>query len=271
MRRQRNPDMMQIQCPNCRTVTQVISLNNLPKNEYVFKPSPQMFTMNIFSPYEAAKRLCVESKSLTCTSQRYMQFLERLQEMDRQYEQEVVKNFEKQYQKVESYKKVMIKIITDYTDGVKQKLTEQMAQQRSNINQHLKELSLKMKEIEQIVHGVNIVEQRLQQIQDNEEAYIHKQMQQLQNQIDIEESLYLARNRNDQDHDRWNDDSISQESTDKNDNLKKQSKQQEEKQKSHHDKDHKLDTMNNYSPNSSNRSNEDFSHSSGASSQSIGN
>lgn len=33
-----------------------------------------------------------------------------------------------------------------------------------------------MKEIEEIISGVNIVEERLQQIQDNEEAYIHKQM-----------------------------------------------------------------------------------------------
>lgn len=44
--------------------------------------------------------------------------------MDHSYEEEVVKNYEKQFQKVESYKKVMIKIITDYTDGMKQKLTD---------------------------------------------------------------------------------------------------------------------------------------------------
>jgi len=31
-----------------------------------------MFTMNIFSPYEAAKRLGVESKSLVKTGERYL-------------------------------------------------------------------------------------------------------------------------------------------------------------------------------------------------------
>lgn len=164
----------------------------------------------------------------------------------------------------------MIKLITDYTDGVKQKLTEQMAQQRSNINQHLKELSIKMKEIDQIISGVDIAEKRLQQIQDNEEAYIHKQMQQLQNQIDIEESLYLTRNRNDQGHNHWNEDSLSHESHDKATDLKKPAKQ-DEKQKNQDDKDQKLEGMNNYSPNSSNRSNEDYSNSSGVSSQNIGN
>lgn len=83
-----------------------------------------MFTINIFSPYEAAKRLSIESKSLVDTSKRYLEFLLRLREMDHSYEEEVVKNYEKQFQKVESYKKVMIKIITDYTDGMKQKLTD---------------------------------------------------------------------------------------------------------------------------------------------------
>jgi len=45
-----------------------------------------MFTMNIFSPYEAAKRLGVESKSLIQTGDRYMEFLCRLREMDKEYE-----------------------------------------------------------------------------------------------------------------------------------------------------------------------------------------
>lgn len=96
--------MMCIQCPNCRTVTQVGSICNLPENEYVFSREPQMFTMNIFSPYEAAKRLGVESKSLVQTGERYMQFLNRLRELDNQYEVEIVKNFETEFQKVEMYK-----------------------------------------------------------------------------------------------------------------------------------------------------------------------
>ena len=57
-----------------------------------------------------------------------MQFLYRLRELDTNYESEIVKNFEVEFQKVESYKHIMIKIITDYTDGVKQQLTQQMSQ-----------------------------------------------------------------------------------------------------------------------------------------------
>ena len=52
---------MCITCPNCRKVEKVFSLSNLPKNEYVFMKEPQTFAMNVFSPYEAAKRLGLES------------------------------------------------------------------------------------------------------------------------------------------------------------------------------------------------------------------
>lgn len=114
--------MMSIQCPNCRKVEQVASLNSLPENEYVFMKEPQMFTMNIFSPYEAAKRLSVESKSLIKTGERYLEFLKSLQDVDRDYEKEILMNYEEEHKKVESYKNVMIKVIEKYTDQVKEKL-----------------------------------------------------------------------------------------------------------------------------------------------------
>ena len=79
----------------------MISIGNLPENEYIFKREPQMFTMNIFSPYEAAKRLSVESKSLIKTGERYMQYLERLQNLNSEFEHEIVVNYEKEYQKVD--------------------------------------------------------------------------------------------------------------------------------------------------------------------------
>jgi hypothetical protein len=56
-----------------------------------------MFTMNIFSPYEAAKRLSVESKSLIKTGERYMQYLERLHALNGEFESEIVVNYEKEY------------------------------------------------------------------------------------------------------------------------------------------------------------------------------
>ena len=36
IRRQRGPEMVSIQCPNCRNVTQIVSIGNLPENEFVF-------------------------------------------------------------------------------------------------------------------------------------------------------------------------------------------------------------------------------------------
>lgn len=99
-----------------------------------------MFSMNIFSPYEAAKRLGVESKSLVKTGVRYLEFLQRLQELDQEYENDIVKNYELEYQKVDSYKEIMIKIIQDYTDSMKDKLLNHMLQQRTTVNEHTKEI-----------------------------------------------------------------------------------------------------------------------------------
>lgn len=72
---------------------------------------PSMFTMNIFSPYEAAKRLSVESKSLIKTGERYLEFLQNLQMVDKQYEKEILKNYETEYQRVEEYKAKMMQLI----------------------------------------------------------------------------------------------------------------------------------------------------------------
>ena len=58
-----------------------------------------MFTMNIFSPYEAAKRLSVESKSLIKTGERYLEFLKNLQTVDREYEQEINSEYLENIQK----------------------------------------------------------------------------------------------------------------------------------------------------------------------------
>ena len=71
----------------------------------------------------------------------------------------------------------MIKIIEQYSDSVKDKLLKSMLIQRASVSDHIKEISLKITEIEKMVAGVNIVEQKLQQIIDNEQAYLHKQMQ----------------------------------------------------------------------------------------------
>lgn len=69
-----------------------------------------------------------------------------------------------------------------------------MVQQRNNVGQHIKEIDIKIEQINQIIEGINSnVEQRLQQIISNEQAYLHKQMQSYYNQIDIEESINRRR------------------------------------------------------------------------------
>ena len=81
-----------------------------------------MFSMNIFSPYEAAKRLGFESKSLIKTGERYVQYLSRLKSLDEAYEKQIVSNYESEFEKVEVYKKRMIQVIEEYTRKVKDKL-----------------------------------------------------------------------------------------------------------------------------------------------------
>ena len=95
------------------------------------------------------------------TGERYMQYLTRLQKLDNDFEKEVVQNYEKEYEKVEVYKKRMIKAIEDYTQSVQQKLMQKMVQQRTMVSEHVKEIKQKTKEIDQIIHGVNAVEKNL--------------------------------------------------------------------------------------------------------------
>lgn len=77
---------------------------------------PQTFAMNVFSPYEAAKRLGLESQSLRKTGERYLKFLERLEKVDDDYEKEVIVNYETEFEKVETYKKIMFQVISEYTE-----------------------------------------------------------------------------------------------------------------------------------------------------------
>ena len=56
----------------------------------------------------------------------------------------------------------MIKIIEQYSDSVKDKLLKSMLTQRASVSDHIKEINLKISEIDKMVSGVNIVEQKLQ-------------------------------------------------------------------------------------------------------------
>ena len=64
-----------ITCPNCRVPTEnVLNTKNLPENDSVFEPQP-FFSVNLNSPYEAAKRLTKEAGDLSGTGERYVKYL----------------------------------------------------------------------------------------------------------------------------------------------------------------------------------------------------
>ena len=55
-----------------------------------------------------------------------------------------MKNYEEEYIKVDSFKEIMIKIITDYTDNTKSKLLDHMMHQRKTVSDHIKEINYKI-------------------------------------------------------------------------------------------------------------------------------
>lgn len=94
LKRQRGDGHTTILCPTCRKVETVFCIENLPENEYVFEREANALGMNVFSPYEAAKRLMIESKSLMMTGERYHQFLRSMEDVDREYEKNITENYE---------------------------------------------------------------------------------------------------------------------------------------------------------------------------------
>jgi hypothetical protein len=53
-------------------------------------------------------------------------------------------NYEKEYQKVDQYKKIIIKVIEQYSESVKDKLLKQMIHQRTSVSEHTKEINAKI-------------------------------------------------------------------------------------------------------------------------------
>ena len=82
--------------------------------------------MNIFSPYEAAKRLAIESRSLVLTGERFLQYLKQLEQVDQDFDNTIIENYESEFQKIESYKSVMMKIIEKHCKGLHEKLLDGM-------------------------------------------------------------------------------------------------------------------------------------------------
>jgi hypothetical protein len=72
--------------------------------------------VNLNSPYEAAKRLMRECEALRSTSDRFKEYLKRLEIHDLEAEKVIMGNYEKEFQKVESVAQTLIQMIIDYKE-----------------------------------------------------------------------------------------------------------------------------------------------------------
>lgn len=147
LRRQRGDGLSTVQCPHCRKHETVFAVENLPENEYVFEREPGAFNMNIFSPYEAAKRLTIESKSLLVTGEKYLRFLGSLERIDLDYDAAIVANYEAQSKKVDAYKVMMTRLVEEHAKQMQAKLLQQMLQQRTAVSHHMKQIDAKEQQI----------------------------------------------------------------------------------------------------------------------------
>ena len=73
-----------------------------------------MFGVNLNSPYEAAKRLSRECKSLVQTGDRYLQYLQKIESQDGESEGLIMQNYETEYDKLETVSNMLIQMITEY-------------------------------------------------------------------------------------------------------------------------------------------------------------
>lgn len=131
-----------------------------------------MFGVNLNSPYEAAKRLSRESQSLVNTGERYKKYLDKMEEQDAQSEKTVLLNYEEEFEKIETVSNMLIKMITDYKERLQSKLTESLIKQRNMLNMHIKEIESKKTDVTDILENVNEVEQELEEIKENEQAFL---------------------------------------------------------------------------------------------------
>lgn len=123
-----------ITCPNCRVATEnVICSKNLPENDGVFQSAahsgpgqgrngssgsgnPAMSTNLLNSPYEAAKRLQRESTSLLATGQRFIDYLQSMEQIVSEAETIVLSSYQTEYQKLDQIAQIMVHMIGQYKE-----------------------------------------------------------------------------------------------------------------------------------------------------------
>eukprot|EP00347_Sterkiella_histriomuscorum_P014492 403360670 len=175
------PSKHSITCPNCRVKTEnVICTKNLPENDEVFNPQMRMqhraHFVNLNSPYESAKRLMRECSSLMNTSDRFNEYLNKLSQLDEKAENQLLSNYEQEYNKLESISQLLIQMITDYKDKQQQKLTDSLVLERNQINMHMKQIEGHRGQVKDIKNAIQEeVEVELKAIQENESEYLRLQ------------------------------------------------------------------------------------------------
>ena len=131
-----------ITCPNCRIQTEnVICAKNLPENEVIFQPiigngggsgrlghSLHMLSgTNILnSPYEGAKRLQRESNNLAATGERFVTYLNQMQQLVSEAETLILTSYEQEHGKIGQIADIMVSIIKDYQATLQSRLTSSM-------------------------------------------------------------------------------------------------------------------------------------------------
>jgi hypothetical protein len=88
------------------------------------------------SPYEAAKRLQRESTNLLATSQRFLEYLDHIEQLVEEAEILILTSYEQEHAKIDQISDILIKMIYDYRDQLHAKMTEHMVGQKKALNEH---------------------------------------------------------------------------------------------------------------------------------------
>ena len=86
------------------------------------------------SPYEAAKRLQRESTNLLATGQRFVEYLEQMEQLVEEAEILVLTSYEQEHAKIDQISEILIKMIQDFRDSLHSKLTDQLVRENTNLN-----------------------------------------------------------------------------------------------------------------------------------------
>ena len=79
-----------------------------------------------------------------------------------------MRNYEQEFDKMETVSQMLISMITDYKDKLQKRLTDSMVKQRNLVNVHMKDIREKKQKIREVLTGVEVVEKEVESIKENE-------------------------------------------------------------------------------------------------------